>query len=94
MLLVLIMATLTLGLLFSGWLTPTPGKAQAGGGNSPPNNENTNCPNYTTNVVVSCPTVNTLGTINPTSFCVNQGSELPDPTYVSGTSTDGGKVTT
>ena len=38
-----IMATLTLGLLFSGWLTPTTGRAQ-GGPNPPPNQENTNCP--------------------------------------------------
>ena len=50
MLLGLIMATLALGLLFSGWLAPMPGKAQSGGGNPPPNNENTNCDNPTTSL--------------------------------------------
>jgi len=44
MLLALIMATLTLGLLFSGWLTPTPGRAQQVPPNPQPNVEScTNC---------------------------------------------------
>jgi hypothetical protein len=43
MLLALIMATTILGLLFSGWFTPTPGRAQNGSGNPQPNNESTNC---------------------------------------------------
>ncbi len=43
MLVVLVMATLTLGLLFSGWLTPTTSRAQVGDGNPPPSHENTNC---------------------------------------------------
>jgi len=39
-----VMATLTVSLLFSGWLTPTPSRAQGTGGpNPPPSNENTNC---------------------------------------------------
>jgi hypothetical protein len=50
MLLALIMATLTLGLLFSGWLTPSHLRA-AGATYSnptpPPNGENTNCDNPT-----------------------------------------------
>jgi hypothetical protein len=50
MLLALIMATLALGLLFSGWLTPLPTRAQAGGGNSSSGNENTNCDNPTTSL--------------------------------------------
>jgi hypothetical protein len=94
MLLALIMATLTLGLLFSGWFTPTPGRAQAGGGNPSSNNENTNCPNYTTNVVPSCPSIINHGSITPLSFCVNQGDSLPDPTYTPGTATAGGNVVT
>ena len=45
---ILVMATLTLGLLFSGWLTPTPSQAQgAGGGDPPTHQENTNCDNPT-----------------------------------------------
>jgi hypothetical protein len=41
----IVMATFTLGLLFSGWLTPTPGKAQPSQPNPPPNVEgvNTSC---------------------------------------------------
>jgi hypothetical protein len=41
----IVMATFTLGLLFSGWLTPTPGKAQPNQPNPPPNVEgvNTSC---------------------------------------------------
>lgn len=34
----LVMATLTLGLMFSGWLTPTPIQAQGQGGGNPTNN--------------------------------------------------------
>jgi hypothetical protein len=49
MLLALIMATLTLGLLFSGWFTPTPTRAQGtGGGNPQANQENTNSCSGTT----------------------------------------------
>ena len=40
----IVMATFTLGLLFSGWLTPTPGRAQQNPPNPQPNGENTNCP--------------------------------------------------
>ncbi len=85
MLLALIMATLTLGLLFSGWLTPTPGKAQQGPLNPPPNveNTNTNCPNYTTNVVVSFPGITNGEVLVPLSFCVPLGNPLPDPTWAS-----------
>ena len=39
----IVMATLTLGLLFSGWFTPTPGRAQQGGGNGGSNGENPDC---------------------------------------------------
>src|ERR1035437_1644214 len=49
MLAFIIMATLTLGLLFSGWLAPTPGKAQQGMAADPtPNQETTNCEIYST----------------------------------------------
>ena len=84
MLLALIMSTLTLGLLFSGWLTPPAAKAQAGGGNPPPNNENTNCPNYTTNVTVTCPTMTNGFGLSPMSFCVYYKDPLPDPGWGGG----------
>jgi hypothetical protein len=39
------LATLTLGLLFTGWFSPVPLRAQGNSGpNPPPNNETTNCP--------------------------------------------------
>ena len=86
MLLALIMATLTLGLLFSGWLTPTPSKAEGTGGGDPPTrNENTNnCPNYVTNLpTVVCPSVTNNGALLATDFCVNQGDAVPPwPTLV------------
>ena len=50
MLLALIMATVTLGLLFSGWFTPTPGLAQQGTGNPQPNIETINCDKPSTNI--------------------------------------------
>ncbi len=39
----IVMATFTLGLLFSGWLTPTPGKAQQTMVDPTPTQETTNC---------------------------------------------------
>jgi hypothetical protein len=93
-LLALIMATLTLGLLFSGWLMPISVKAQAGGGNPASGNENTNCPNYTTNVVPSCPSIINHGSLAPMTFCVKLGDPLPDPTYTPGTATAGSVTTT
>ena len=71
---IIVMATFTLGLLFSGWLTPTPGRAQSGNGNPAPNNENTNCPNYTTNVAASCPQITDNGSISGNYFCVQPGN--------------------
>ena len=75
----IIMATLTLGLLFSGWLTPTPGKAQTGGGNPQPNNENTNCVEHGPHWGSwsgSCPSIVTNGSVSPTS--INQcGVDAP-----------------
>src|SRR5665213_711117 len=39
----IVMATLALGIVFSGWLTPTRLKAQQGGGNGGSNDESTDC---------------------------------------------------
>ena len=64
-LLALIMATLTLGLLFSGWLTPTPVKAQNGSQNPQPNAENCDNPTTTTNCAASAQLVLSNVVINP-----------------------------
>jgi hypothetical protein len=61
----LVMATLTLGLLFSGWLTPTPGKAQNGSQNPQPNAENCDNPTTTTNCAASAQLVLKNVTISP-----------------------------
>jgi hypothetical protein len=79
MLLALIMATAILGLLFSGWLTPTPGRAQSGGGNPQPNQENTNCVATTNAWTGSCPSIVTNGLVSPTTIyqCGVTGPEMP-----------------
>ena len=94
MLLALLMATAILSLLFSGWLTPPTAKAQTGGGNPPPNNENTNCPNYTTNVASSCPAITNGEDLAPLTFCVELGNALPDPTWSSQPGATPGQVVT
>jgi hypothetical protein len=79
MLLAVIMTTLTLGLLFSGWLTPTPGRAQAGGENPLSNIENTNCVATTNAWTGSCPSIVTNGLVSPTTIyqCGVTGPEMP-----------------
>jgi hypothetical protein len=92
MLLALIMATITIGLLFSGWLAPTPGRAQTGGGNPPPGGENTNCPNYIYSTNVTCPSVSNNRAIAPTTFCVNEGTSLPLPQLVTSPAASTGSI--
>jgi len=75
----IVMATITLGLLFSGWLTPAPGRAQQGGGGGGSNDESTNCPNYTYTTNVSCPSITNAMSLSPMTFCVKLGDDLPDP---------------
>jgi hypothetical protein len=88
-----IMATLTLGLLFSGWLTPTSGKAQGTGGpNPPPNIENTNCPNFTYTTNASCPTITNGEVLAPLTFCVVRGDPLPDPNWATPPGATTGRV--
>jgi len=80
MLLTIIMATIVLGLLFSGWLAPSPMRAQGtGGGNPPSNNENTNCVATTNAWTGSCPTIVTNGSVSPTTIyqCGVTGPEIP-----------------
>jgi len=94
MMLAMIMATLTIGLLFSGWLTPIISMAQTGGGNPSPGNENTNCPNYVTNVDVSCPAITNGEVLTPLTFCVELGKSLPDPGWESQPGAIPGQVVT
>ena len=61
-----IMATLTLGLLFSGWLTPTSGRAQQTPPNPPTGTENTNCVATTNTWSGNNPSIATNGSVNPT----------------------------
>ena len=61
---ILVMATLTLGLLFSGWLTPTPSKAQPSQNNPQPSQENTNC--VVTSVDTNCVSGGSVTLVAPT----------------------------
>ena len=72
MLLALIMATLTLGLLFSGWLTPTPTRAQTGQSNPQSNVETTNCVASSTSTNCTEATV-TLSNVPTVTVCVGSG---------------------
>jgi len=92
----IVMATITLGLLFSGWLTPTPGRAQQGGGGGGSSNENTNCPNYTYTTNVSCPSITNTPVITTPSLCLKVGDPVPDPSYAPspGASSGGIVITT
>jgi hypothetical protein len=70
----IIMATITIGLLFSGWLTPAPTKAQNGGGNPSSGGENTNC--VTSSVSTNCcaeATV-TLSNVPPIIICIGSSA--------------------
>jgi hypothetical protein len=73
----IVMATFTLALLFSGWLTPTPGKAQPNQSNPQPNQEN--CAASTNVVGGTCPSVVTNGLVSPTSeiVCYGNGPTMP-----------------
>jgi hypothetical protein len=77
MLLALIMATAILGLLFSGWLTPTPSKAQPSQQNAQPNVETTNC--VTASTSSSCVTAGSISLVAPTNspvVCMGSGVSL------------------
>jgi len=92
----ILMATLVLGIVFSGWLTPTPGRAQQGGGGGGSNNENTNCPNYTYTTNVFCPSITNTPVITTPSLCLKVGDPVPDPSYAPspGASSGGIVITT
>lgn len=86
-----VMATLTLGLLFSGWLTPTPGKAQQGKEADPtPSQETTNCVVFSTKTTcseasvgftASNPVVCGLPIIVSVNLVTTNGQIVTDTTY-------------
>ena len=94
----IVMATFTFGLLFSGWLTPTPGKAQGNGGGNPTPNVETNCGLQSDGSCVECgphlqpgwyldsyPTLNNTPSVSPADECAGTlPSNLTLPTYSSG----------
>jgi hypothetical protein len=61
----IVMATITIGLLFSGWLTPAPVKAQNGSGNPQTSQETTNCQVASTSG--SCVTSGSIVLVAPTN---------------------------
>jgi len=72
-----IMATLTLGLLFSGWFTPIPGKAQPNQPNPQPNQETTNCIVLSTSN--TCASAGSISLVAPTDspvVCIGSGVTL------------------
>jgi hypothetical protein len=85
----IVMTTLVLGILFSGWLTPMPGMAQQGGGggsgggsdtnSSSTNSENTNCVATTNAWSGTCPTIITNSSVTPTTIyaCYSNAPTMP-----------------
>jgi hypothetical protein len=65
----IVMATITIGLLFSGWLTPAPTKAQPNQPDPTPNAETTNC--VTSSVTTNCTEATvTLSNVPPVTVCI------------------------
>jgi hypothetical protein len=76
---ILVMATFTLGLLFSGWFTPTAVRAQTGGGNPTPNVE-TNCGPQSNGSCVECGPYTNAWTLD---YCPSQtNSSGVDPSVI------------
>jgi hypothetical protein len=69
----IVMATFTIGLLFSGWLTPMPGKAQPNQQNPQPNVETTNCVTASTTTNCEAEAIVTLSNIPPIMVCLGSG---------------------
>jgi hypothetical protein len=64
----IIMATVTIGLLLSGWLTPAPGRAQPGQPDPTPGVENTNCIATTNAWSGTCPAIITNSSVSPSTI--------------------------
>ena len=91
----IVMATLVLGIVISGWLTPTRSKAQEGGGNPPPGVES--CTNCTSDgsVSLNAPTNTPAGYIG-SSISVSVGgiTIVPADVTIITTNSDGSTTTT
>jgi hypothetical protein len=78
----IIMPTITIGLLFSGWLAPVPIKAQNGGSNPQSNEENPGCVATTNAWSGDAPTVITNGSVSPSTIYEPYGTAPTMPTIV------------
>lgn len=78
MALIILAAMLTFGLLFSGWLTPLPSKAQQGTEtNSPPSQEDTDCVTASTSSsCVSAGSVSLVEPVNSPVVCIGSSVSL------------------
>jgi hypothetical protein len=82
----IVMATVAFGLVFTGWLTPTPGKAQTGADNPQPNDEATDCvtSSTTTNCSEGTVTLSSV-TVSPAIGCIGSAfSASVSPTITAG----------
>ena len=79
----IVMATLVLGIVFSGWLTPTRVKAQQGGGNGGSNDESTDCVESSTSTNCSEGSV-VLSTVvvTPVIGCIGSGFGATDTNII------------
>src|ERR1035437_10008910 len=87
LLVIIVMATLTIGLLFSGWLTPTPGKAQQGMAADPTPNQETCVTDWTCD---SDGSVANNGTLSKPAYAICAGGGISQAT-VSGITFNPGK---
>jgi hypothetical protein len=77
---IIVMATFTLGLLFSGWLTPTRGNAQQNPPDPTPTQEN--CAASTNVLSGTCPAVVANSLVSPTSIIVCYSNAPTMPTTI------------
>ncbi len=100
----IVMATVTLGLLFSGWLTPTPGRAQPSQPDPQPNVEAqcgtnsdgtcTECGPHTNAWTLDyCPSQTNTSSVSPSSYPCAEVGHIPMPTVVAPIYQDGQKHT-
>jgi hypothetical protein len=82
----IVMATVAFGLVFTGWLTPTPGKAQTGADNPKPNDEAADCvtSSTTTNCSEGSVTLSSVS-VSPSIGCIGSSmSASVTPTITAG----------
>jgi len=79
----IVMATLALGIVFSGWLTPTRLKAQQGGGNGGSNDESTDC--VESGTITNCSegsVVLSTVVVTPVIGCIGSGFGATDTNII------------